>query len=60
MNNFYKSLDVAIINLKRLNRLRIKGKLDKEGWKDFNLYKTIVKINDTGVYTKEVQDIING
>lgn len=58
MKNFYAALDVAVSNLKRLNRLRIAGKLDKEGWKNFFLYKQIVKKQDTGCYTEEVNNII--
>ena len=59
MRTFYQCLDVAIRNLKRLNQLRIKGKLNKVTWQEFFLYKRIVKANDTSVYTKEVKDIID-
>lgn len=56
--SIYKSIDVAITNVKRLNNLKAKRRLTKEETELFNLYKTILKCNDTGVYTSEVKDII--
>lgn len=58
MTPIYKSLDVAIINIKRLNNLKAKRSLTREETELFNLYKIILRANDTGVYTKEVKDII--
>ena len=51
-------LDVAIVNVKRLYRLRRKGKMSKDDKRDFLMYKNILVSNDTGVYTKETLDII--
>lgn len=60
MQTYYQALDVAINNLKRLNRLRIKGKLlSREDKDSFKLYQQIVRANDTGVYTNEVKTILN-
>lgn len=56
--SIYKSIDVAITNVKRLNNLKAKRRLTREETELFNLYKTILKVNDTGVYTSEVKDII--
>lgn len=58
MTPIYKSIDVAVINIKRLNNIKAKRRLTREEAELFNLYKTILKANDTGVYTKEVKDII--
>ena len=52
------SIDVAIVNLKRLNALRLKHKLNKQTWQEFFLYKNILKANDTGIYTDEVRKIV--
>ena len=51
-------LDVAVVNVKRLYRLRRKGKMSKDDKRDFLMYKNILVSNDTGVYTKETLDII--
>ena len=40
-----KELQTSIKALLRLNRLRLKGKLNKITWKEFLLYKNIVKNN---------------
>lgn len=40
-----KELQTSIKALLRLNRLRIKGKLNKITWQEFFLYKNIVKNN---------------
>ena len=40
-----KELQTSIKALLRLNRLRLKGKLNKVTWKEFFLYKKIVKNN---------------
>lgn len=58
MTHIYKPIDVAITNVKRLNNLKAKRRLTREETELFNLYKIILKANDTGVYTKEVKDII--
>ena len=58
MTPIYKSIDVAVINIKRLNNLKAKRNLTREEIELFNLYKIILKANDTGVYTKEVKAII--
>ena len=58
MTPIYKSIDVAVINIKRLNNLKAKRSLTREETELFNLYKIILIANDTGVYTKEVKDII--
>ena len=55
---FYKIIDVAISNIKRLNKIKSKRTLDNEESYLFNLYKIILTKNDTGIYTKEVKDII--
>jgi len=52
------SIDVAIVNLKRLNALRLQRKLNKQTWQEFFLYKAILKANDTGIYTDEVRKIV--
>lgn len=51
-------LDVAVVNVKRLYRLKRKGKMSKDDKRDFLMYKNILVSNDTGVYTKETLDII--
>lgn len=56
--SIYKSIDVAITSVKRLNNLKAKRRLTREETELFNLYKIILKANDTGIYTKEVKDII--
>lgn len=53
-----QSIDIAVTNIKRLNNLRLKGKLTKETWQEFFIYKNILLANDSGIYTKEVKDII--
>ena len=58
MKSIYKPIDVAITNVKRLNNLKAKRCLTSEELMLFNLYKTILKANDTGVYTSEVKEII--
>lgn len=40
-----KELQTSIKALLRLNRLRLKGKLNKITWQEFFLYKKIVKSN---------------
>lgn len=40
-----KELQTSIKALLRLNRLRLKGKLNKITWQEFFLYKKIVKNN---------------
>lgn len=40
-----KELQTSIKALLRLNRLRLKGKLNKITWQEFFLYKKIVKHN---------------
>ena len=58
MKTYYQCLDVVTANVKRLNNLRLKGRLNKESRQEFLMYKNILKANNTGVYTKEVEDII--
>ena len=53
-------LQLAIKALLRLNRLRIKRKLNKVTWQEFFLYKKIVKHNARREeLDKEVIDIID-
>lgn len=59
MTPIYKSIDVVIVGIKRLNNLKAKRSLNREETELFNIYKLILKANDTGVYTKEVKDILN-
>ena len=40
-----KELQTSIKALLRLNRLRLKGKLNKITWQEFFLYKKIIKNN---------------
>ena len=40
-----KEIKIAVNNLLRLNRLRIKRMLNKKTWQEFFLYKHIVKHN---------------
>lgn len=53
-----QTIDIAVVNLKRLNALRLKRKLNKQTWQEFFLYKAILKANDTGIYTDEVRKIV--
>lgn len=52
-------LNVVINNIKRLNRLRIKNRLNKQGYDEFFLCKKILKVNDKGDYPEEINNIIN-
>ena len=49
MTPIHKSIDVAVVNIKRLNNLKAKRSLTREETELFNLYKIILKANDTGV-----------
>ena len=40
-----KELQTSIKALLRLNKLKLKGKLNKITWKEFFLYKKIIKTN---------------
>ena len=55
-----KEVKIAIKALLRLNRLRIKRKLNKVTWQQFFLYKHIVKHNARREeLDKEVTDILD-
>lgn len=59
MKDVKQSIKVAINNLLRLNRLRIAKKLNKDTWQEFFMYKNILKANDVGEYSEEINNIIN-
>lgn len=52
------AIDAAIINIMRLNRLRIKNKLHRDTWQEFFTYKNILIANDNGTYADDVKAII--
>ncbi len=52
------AIDIAVVNVKRLYRLKAKGKFLEKHKREFEIYKQILVSNDTGVYTDEVNYII--
>lgn len=55
-----EEITLAIKTLLRLNRLRVRKKLNKVTWKEFFLYKRIVKHNARREeLDKEVTDILD-
>ena len=59
MKDVKQSIEVAISNLLRLNRLRIAKKLNKDTWQEFFMYRNILKAKDVGEYSEEINNIIN-
>lgn len=55
-----KEIKIAVNNLLRLNRLRIKRMLNKNTWQEFFLYKRIVKHNaNKDELSEDVKSIID-
>ena len=55
-----KEMQIVIDSLLRLNSLRIKRKLNRKTWKEFFLYKNIIKNNvDINELDDKVKKIIS-